>query len=778
LGADRQLDSKGRYVGRSIRRVEDHRLLIGRGHYIADLSFTSACHMAVVRSGYPHADIVAIETEGARSMPGVLGIWTGLDVIADGLGGIPWERLPPTPRTEPRAITPAAGDPAIGQPQPILCEKRVRYLGQPVAVVVAETLAQAKDAADAVLVEYQEHRPIMAVREAASAEPLWDQAPGNLCFRTDTGDAKATRDAFAQAAHITEISIENERLVQNPLETRGYVGQYDTETERYTLHAAAGKPQTVGRALARDIFHLAEDRVRVVTKDVGGGFGAKNPLYPEQALVLWSAHKIGRPVRWQADRSEGFLSDYQGRGQATDAEAAFDANGRILALRVRALADLGAYLGPRGSTAPGMWRIMGTSVYDIPVIDFDLRGIHTNRMPTSPYRGAGAPEAAFVLERLLDTAARELDLTPAKIRRRNLIPASAMPYKTAGLSTYDSGDFAAAMDAAEIIADTEGFARRQAESEAKGLRRGIGYGNLLEACGAGIADRADISCAPDGEVSVRIGTMSNGQSHETVYAQMLADRLGIGMERIRIIQGDSNETPWGMGTGACRSMTIGGSALVLAGDDLIENGLMIAADMLEAAPQDIEYQAGRYRIRGTDRVLTLEEIARDRELEASHYYEPLNSTYPNGCHIAEVEVDPETGALTLLRYSMAQDVGRALNPMVVEGQLAGGVAQGVGQALLERNDHDPDSGQLLAGSFMDCALPRADDLPLFKTKILEVPCTHTPTGVKSVGEAGPTAAPAAVINAIVDALAPLGVRHIAMPATPETVYRAIQAAKG
>ncbi len=765
------------YVGQSIRRIEDHRLLTGRGRFIADLPFAATCNMAVVRSVYAYADIIAIETDDARTMPGVLGIWTGRDVNADELGGIPWERLPPAPQSEPRISAPSPGDPTIGQPQPILPETRVRYLGQPVAVIVAETIAQAKDAADVVSIDYEERSPIITVRDAVEAEPLWEQAPGNLCFRTDAGDREAVAEAFARAAHITVISVDNERLVQNPLETRGYVGQYDSKTERYTLHAAAGKPQTVGRALARDIFHLPEDHVRVVTKDVGGGFGAKNPLYPEQALVLWTARKLGRPVRWQADRTESFLSDYQGRGQATDAEAAFDASGRILALRVRALADLGAFLGPRGSTAANMWRIMGTSVYDIPLIDFDLRGIHTNRMPTCPYRGAGAPEAVFALERLLDTAARELGLTPTEIRRRNLVPASKMPYKSAALSTYDSGDFSAAMDAAERIADIGGFAQRRTESEAKGLKRGLGYGNLLEACGAGIADRADISCTPEGDIVVRIGTMSNGQSHETVYAQMLADRLGVELAQIKIIQGDTNETPWGMGTGACRSMTIGGSALVLAGDALIENGLGIAAELFEAAPQDIEYEAGQYRIQGTDRVLSFADIAQEKNLKSTHHYEPLNSTYPNGCHIAEVEIDPETGVVTLSRYSMAQDVGRALNPMVVEGQLAGGVAQGIGQALLERNYHDPESGQLLTGSFMDCALPRADDLPFFATDILEVPCTHTPTGVKSVGEAGPTAAPAAVINAIVDALSPLGVRHIPMPATPETVFRAIQNAE-
>lgn len=744
--------------------------------------------MVVVRSPYPYADILEIDASAACAMPGVLGVWTGQDVIADGLGAIPWERLPPAPQDAPHNVPPEPGDPAIAQPQPILARTRVLYLGEPVAAVVAETLAQAKDAAEAVTVDYAERQPLIDVRSAASpgADLIWEQAPRNVCFRTDLGDPNATAEAFSKAAHITKVSLENERLVQNPMETRGYIGLHEAETNRFTLYASAGKPQNTGRALARDIFHLPEDSIRVVAKDVGGGFGAKNPLYPEQALVLWTARMVGRPVRWHADRSEGFLSDYQGRGQATDAECAFDAEGRILALRVRVLADLGAYLGQRGSTAANMWRTMGTSVYDIRTIDFDLRGIHTNRVPTCPYRGAGAPEAIFIIERLLDTAASELKLSPTKIRRRNLIPASAMPYCTQGVSTYDSGDFAANMDTAEALADTESFAKRRTESEARGLMRGLGYANLVEACGAGIADRADIAVTPDGQITIRIGTMSNGQSHETVYAQMLADKLGIDIARIGIIQGDSNETPWGMGTGASRSMTVGGSALVRAGGELIENGLPIAADLLEAAPQDIEYEQGRYRIRGTDRLVSLEKVAAhviadgaptDRGLEASHRYTPQDSTYPSGCHIAEVEVDPETGAVTLLHYSIAHDIGLALNPMVVEGQLSGGVAQGVGQALLESNIHDPQSGQLLSGSFMDCGMPRAHDLPNFEMRILEIPCTHTPTGAKSVGEAGPTAAPAAVINAIVDALAPLGVKHIPMPATPEAVFRAIQNAK-
>lgn len=770
------------YVGKPIRRVEDERLLTGQGRYIADLAFDGMTHMAVVRSLYPHADIKDIDTSAARALPGVLGVWTGADTTADGLGGLPWERRPfNVPADLP------TGDPAIGQPQPVLAHKTALYLGQPIAIVVAESAVGALDAAEAVEVVYEPLAPLMDVREAVKegAHQLWAQSPGNQCFGFQVGDPAATATAFENAAHVETLSSDNGRLVQNPLETRGYVGLWDDAEARYTLHAAAGKPQTVGRALARDVFGLPEDRVRAVVGDVGGGFGAKNPLYPEQALVLWAARKLARPVRWLAGRGETFLADYQGRGQSADAAMAFDADGRILAVRVRALADLGAYLGPRGSTAPNMWRTMGCSLYHFPVVDYDIRALHTHNMPTCPYRGAGAPEAIFVLERLLDMAAEVLGLSAAEIRRRNLVSPDAIPYRTAIGTTLDSGNFAEIMDSAEKMADLPGFAARQAASEAKGMLRGIGYGNLLEACGAGIADRAVVSCRPDGRVQLRIGTMSNGQSHETVYAQMLADCLDIDMDCIELIQGDSNETPWGMGTGASRSMTVCGSALVLAADTLIENGREIAANMLEAAATDISYDNATYTVAGTDRAVGLFEVAAravaagapaDRGLEAENLYDPTAPTYPNGCHIAEVEVDPETGAVRLENYVMAQDVGRVLNPMVVEGQMTGGVAQGVGQALLEWTVKDPESGQLLTGSFMDSAVPRADELPPFSTELHEIPCQNTPTGVKSVGEAGPTGAPAAVINAIVDALRPLGVRHLEMPATPHAVWRAIQAA--
>jgi len=768
------------YVGRSIKRVEDRRLLTGRGCYVADLAPDAIAHLVVVRAVHPAARIAAIDVAAARAWPGVLGVWTGADLSAAGLGGIPWEVPPPGAERMP------LGDPTVAAPQPVLAHDTVRYVGEPVAAVVAETLAAAEEAAELIDVAYVPDACVTDARRAAQpgAPLVWRANAGNVCFTTRIGEAPRVAAAFARAAHVVELATDIPRVIQHPLETRGYVGAYDAASGRYVLHAAAGKPQSIGRAIARDIFDLATDRVRVIARDVGGGFGAKNPLYAEAVLVLWAARALGRPVRWVAGRGEASLSDVQARDQCADAALALDADGRILALRVAMLSNLGAYLSPRGVTPAMMPARMITGVYDVPALDLAVTAVYSHTVPTCTYRGAGAPEAVFVLERLLDLAAHRLGLAPGELRRRNLVPAAAMPYRTILGTTYDSGEFAAGMAAAERLADVVGFPARRAASAHRGLLRGLGYANVLEACGHGIAEQAEVSCLPDGMVALRIGTMSNGQSHETVYAQMLADRLGVAIERIRVIQGDSDETPDGMGTGASRSMTVGGSALVIAADATIAAGLDIAADLLEVAALDVAYEAGLYRVVGTDRVVRLEEVAAQavaagapRGLAAAHRFAPVAPTFPNGCHIAEVEVDPETGQVTLVGYAAAHDVGRALNPMVVEGQLAGGVAQGVGEALLEVARFDRGSGQLLTGSLMDYALPRADDLPSIDVRILEVPCRNTPTGVKSVGEAGPSAAPAAVVNAIVDALAPLGVRHVEMPATPETVFRAIAAAR-
>lgn len=780
------MSHKPRWVGRAVPRLEDERLLKGEGRYVGDLGPRDLepgplAHLVVIRADHPHARLRSVTVTAAQTMPGVLAVLTAREVAADGLGGVPWELRPPLPRGIATDALPPEGDASVAPPQPLLAEDVVRYQGEPVAVIVAETLPLALDAAERLTIDYEplphETRARLAIRP--DAVRLWPQFDENVCFTIEAGDPQVTQAAFARAAHVAEISVDVPRLAQCPIEPRTYVGMYDAASEVFTLHATAGKPQTVGRALARDVFRVPEEKVRVITRDVGGGFGSKNVMYAEEALVLWAARRIGRAVRWTASRSESFLSDVQARDQSADAAIALDANGRITGLRIDWLTNLGAYLGPRGVTPAVVPTKIITSVYDIPAIDIRVRAVHTNTVPTCPYRGAGAPEAILVMEQLLEAAARATGHDPATLRRRNLVPAARMPYTNPLGVTYDSGDFAQNMDVAEALADASGYPARRAASAAAGRLRGLGYANMLESGGIGIPDRADVRVQGDGTVEIRIGTMSNGQSHETVYAQLLADALGIDLHRIRLIQGDSRETPWGMGTGASRSMTVGGSALVIAAEKVIATALPLAADLLEAAPADLAFAEGAFTVAGTDRRLEIEAVARAAggAIEASHRYVPTNGTYPNGCHIAEVEIDPETGVVTVLRYVAAQDVGRALNPLVVEGQLVGGVVQGIGQALHECVIHDPASGQLLTGSFLDYAMPRADTMPAVEIRILEVPCTHTPTGIKSVGEAGTTAAPVAILNAVLDALRPCGVTDLALPLTTETVFRALADAR-
>ena len=670
-------------------------------------------------------------------------------------------------------------------PQPVLACGRVRFQGEPIAIVVAESADLAGDAAEHVAVDYAPRSAVVDTRDAGApgAAQVWDQFPGNLAFQIKAGDAQAAAAAFGRAARTIQLSVDVPRLIPNPIEPRNYVGVWNASDGRYTLHAAASKPQSVGRTIAREIFRIPREQVRVITRDVGGGFGSKNVLYPEQVLVLWAARKTGRPVKWLGSRSENFVSDTQARDQSADISLALDVDGKILALRASVRSNLGAYLSPKGVIPPLIVSRLLTGVYDIPSVDLDVRAFYTNTPPTGPYRGAGTPEAIFMIERAMDAAACELGMPPAALRRRNLIPASAMPYTTSLGVSFDSGDLVTAMVAAETAADVAGFSQRREQSARCGKLRGLGYANMIEWAGIGVAENSSVSCLPGGSVTVRIGSMSNGQSHQTVYAQMVADQLGIDMARISIHQGDSDETPDGVGTGASRSMTVAGSAMLLAARQLVEAGRALAAEMLEAAPADLTYGEGCYRIAGTDREVTLEQVATraiadgaDERLglQASAQYTPAESTCPNGCHIAEVEIDPDSGVVSVLHYTIVQDVGRAMNPMVVEAQLVGGVTQGIGQALLERAVFDLESGQLLSGSFMDYAMPRADTVPSFTVKLLELPCLHTPMGMKSCGEIGATGGPATTFNAVMDALAPLGVRQLSMPATPQAVLRAIQ----
>ena len=739
-------------------RFEDERLLTGRGRFIADLRVPGEVHAVVIRSPHAHAALGAIRVP---AMPGVLAVLTAADVAADGLGGIPWEVAPP-------GVTAAEGDPAVAAPQMLLASGRVRYVGEPVALVVAERSDQARDAAEAVEIEYEPLPAVVDPRVAlAPGAPLL-HAAGNACFRFGHGDAAATEAAFAQAAVQVSLHAVNQRLVAAPIECRGYCGVW--ADGRWTLHAAAGKPHPIRRTLARFVFGVKEDRIRVLVGDVGGGFGAKNVLYAEAALVLWAARRLGRPVRWQGDRAETFQSDMQGRDHTSDAAMAFDAGGRIQAIRIATLANLGAWLGPRAvnPAISGAKLLAGT--YRVPAGRIEVTGVHTNTVPTCPYRGAGAPEIVFLIERLMDLGARRLGLAPDEIRRRNLLPPAALPCATVGGLTYADCDFPAVLAQALDAADWAGFAGRREGSAARGRLRGIGLAMSIEAYGPVVEDAAALSLDPDGSAELRIGTQSSGQSHATVYATVVAARLGIPPAAVRVVQGDTDRVASGHGTGASRSLTVGGSAAQRSADAAIEAGHAVAAAMLEAAAADVEFHDGQYRVAGTDRAVPLRDVVREAGgLAATGVFRPSGYNFPYGCHVAEIEVDEATGTTQMLRYTAVQDSGRAVSAAVVHGQMHGGIAQGIGQALLERCVFDGQSGQLLTGSLMDYALPRSADLPAMAIRLHELPTGSNPLGAKAVGEAGPTGAPPAVINAIADAL---GIDHIEMPATPERVWAA------
>lgn len=771
-------------IGMRVQRVEDVPLVTGGGHFVADMALPGEAHAVFVRSPYPHARIGVLDVGPARQVKGVLAALSGRDAQADGLGGIPWEVRPPVPKGFDEKLLPPMGSPAVAAPQQIIAREVVRYVGEIVAMVVAETRDAARDAAERIIVEYDPLAFVVATDEAAvaGAAQVWPDHPGNVCFSFKKGDAAAVDAAFARAHHITRLNLVNTRLAANPIETRGYIGAYDPETERYALHASAGKPDPVKRTLARDVFGIAPGRIRVLTRDVGGGFGSKNVAYAEQALVLWASRRIGRPVKWIADRAEGFISDVQGRDQVNRSELALDRAGRFLAIRISSIVNLGAYLGPRGVVPVLSGTKLVASVYRLPAAFYEIAAVFSHTVPTCPYRGAGHPEVIYQIERLVDAAAHELGIDPVELRRRNLIPASAMPHRTVSDVIYDCGDFGRNMDDALRLAEWRNFAKRRRESAKRGRLRGIGMANCLEAGSFGAGQKAWVDVDANGFVTVLIGTQSSGQSHVTVYSQIVADVLGVPLQTIRVVQGDTDVVPGGDGTGGCRSMVIDGSALKLSIRALIDKGKRRASAVLEAAEEDIEYANGRYRVVGTDRSISLQEVASaacgtGEALQAVESFQPPANTFPNGCHICEVEIDPETGAVELQSYVMVHDAGRILNPTVVEGQLHGGVAQGIGQALMEHAIWERNSGQMINGSFMDYGMPRADTVPPFQLVLHEVPTATNPLGVKGVGEAGPTAAPPAVINAIVDALRPCGVRHVPMPATPYAIWQAIAAAK-
>jgi carbon-monoxide dehydrogenase large subunit len=679
-------------------------------------------------------------------------------------------------------------DKAFWPYRPILAVDRVRHLGDGVVLIVAETLACAHDAAEKIVIDYEELPANVSAAMAENSERIWPEAEGNICFSYQLGDCSAAETAFAHAAHIEKLQLLNNRLSANPLEPRGAVGLCDPRADRFTLYSSTQAPHRTREILCRDVFQIPETSMRVVAMDVGGGFGMKGPVFPEEAMVLWAAKKVGRAVKWIAERSESLVSDMHGRDQYWDAELACDNTGRMLALRVKVDHNIGAYVANNGFVPALLSGAILPTVYGCPIFHASFRGVFTNTPMTGPYRGSGQPESTYVVERLMDRMATRLGIDRLELRRRNYIPATAMPYRTPLGQDYDSGEFDSVLQKALDLADWTGFERRKAGSAAFGHLRGIGLASFIEIT-AIYNDRMEIRMDPSGAATIIAGTFSHGQGHETVFAQMISEWLGIPFHKIRLIQGDTDSVSFGRGTYASRSTSIGGTCLRAACDQIINKGRKIAAHLLEASLEDIEFEHGYFNVIGTDRRIGIEDVARKAYaalrwpndlgvgLEGIGGYTPETPNYPNGCHICEVEIDPETGRTTILRYTAVDDVGRPINPLLLAGQVHGGVTQGVGQAIMEAVVFDDATGQIISGSFLDYAMPRAADVPLFEVGVHNVPCRTNPIGVKGAGEAGCVAAPPAVINAILDALRPLGVTDIEMPATAERIWRAIHKAK-
>ena len=767
-------------IGQGVPRWEDPRLLRGGGRYSDDIDRPGQAYGYVLRSPHAHARILSIDTQAARGAAGVLAVYTGDDIAAAGLGHIPCA----VPRNRPD------GSPMFTPPNAALRTGRVRLVGDYVAFVVAETRAAAQDAAERIEVEYEPLPAVAATAGAldATAPAVWDECPDNLCFVFEQGDKAAVEAAFAAARHVTRLDFTVTRVSIAPMEPRACVGEYDKFEDRYTLYTGTQGPHGVRQATAGPILGVAENRLRVVSHDMGGAFGMRSGPYCENALCLFAARELDRPVKWTGDRTEAFLSDDQARDNVSAAALALDEDGRFLALHVRTVANLGAYLtllGPHSAT-----NNLGTLAgpYTTPAIYTHVTGVFTNTNSTGPYRGAGRPEAAYAIERVIDTAAREIGMDAAELRRRNYIPESALPYRTGLVFTYDSGRFERNMDDALALSDHAGFAARRDAARDAGRLRGIGIANVIEQSAGGFPEWAQIRFDPSGAVTLVMGTHNHGQGHETIFRQMLSDKLGLEFERIRLAQGDSDVAMAGTGTFGSRSSGVGGASIMLAADKVIDKCRKVAAHRLEAAEEDIEFADGAFAVAGTDRSLGLVEAAKLAQsfLTAPPGMEPgVNEwaawtppapTFPNGCHVCEVEIDPDTGALEILRYAAVDDVGTVINPLLLEGQLHGGIVQGVGQIVMERMLWDGETGQPVSGSFMDYAMPRAADLPSFDLGVNEVPTPTNPLGVKGAGEAGCVGALPALMNAIVDALAPLGVRSVDMPATPERLWRAIREA--
>ncbi|MBL6957370.1 MAG: xanthine dehydrogenase family protein molybdopterin-binding subunit [Rhodospirillales bacterium] len=770
-------------IGQPVPRTEDPRLLTGNGRFTDDVSFPNQAYAVFLRSPYAHADIRSIDTDAARSMPGVLAVLTGEEYAADGLGDI----LGPSPRQR------RDGSPMYRPPRPALTRDRVRHVGQSVALVIAETVGQAKDAAEQIVVDYASLPAVLPTETAnqPGSEAIWEDCPDNEAFFFEAGDGDAVETALAEAPHVIRQKFIISRVSANTIEPRGAVARYDAGEDRYTIHVGHQRPYAWRAAITKNILKIAENKLSLITGDVGGSFGMKGSIYPEYPLVAWASKKVARPVKWICERSEGFISDDHGRDNVSEAELALDEDGRFLGLRVTTNANMGAYVSFLGIGPPVLNVGSLAGVYTIPAIHSRVAGVMTNTNPTSPYRGAGRPEATYIIERMIHIAAAELDLDPTELRRRNFIPPEAMPYKTALTFTYDSGEFEALMDKGLTTSEYGSFEGRRQAAAVEGKLRGIGVSCSIEQAAAPQPETAEMRFDPSGTLTLLVGSAPHGQGHETIYKQLVCEKLGLEPGDIRVIEGDTDKLAFGTGTGGSRTATIGTSAVLEAVNKTVAKGRQIAAHLLEAVEnEEIVFEDGRFAVKGTNRVMPFADMVAaafnsaklppDLEpglAEVAHY-SPKKSNFPNGCHVCEVEIDPATGTVEIVDYTAFSDVGTELNPLLVKGQVLGGIAQGAGQALMEHLIHDEVTGQVLTGSFMDYGMPRARNFCEVKTGSHPVPTPTNPLGVKGAGECGTVGSLAAVMNAVNDALAPLGIRHLEMPLTPERVWRAIEGAAG
>ncbi len=774
-------------IGARVLRTEDKRFITGHGRYTDDINLPRQAYAFFVRSPLAHAEIKRVDTTAAKAAPGVIGVLTGEDVAADGIGGLICGWM----------VKSKDGSDMKAGAHPIIAKDKVRYVGDQVAVVVARTYAEARDAADLVEVDYEELPAVVDLATAREGATVHDEIARNTVYEWELGDRGATEQALANAAHVTEIEITNNRLVPNAMEPRAAIGQYDPATDHHTLYTTSQNPHVARLVMSAFVGLAPEHKFRVVAPDVGGGFGSKIFIYAEECVCLWAARRLRVPVKWVAERAESFLTDAHGRDHITKAQLALDADGNFTGLKVHTTANMGAYLSTFASSIPTyLYATLLAGQYKTPSIYCEVDALYTNTAPVDAYRGAGRPEATYLLETIVEQAARETGRDPAELRRRNFIQPDQFPYQTPVALTYDTGNYEAHLDAALELADYEGFAQRKAEAQARGKLRGIGFSCYIEACGiapsqvvgalgagVGLWEAGKVRFSVTGKLQVFTGSHSHGQGHETTFAQVMASKLGVPYGDIEIVHGDTDQTPMGMGTYGSRSLAVGGSAIVKAAEKVIDKGKKIAAHLLEASEGDIEFADGQFTVRGTDRSKSIGEVVfaayvphnypegLEPGMEETAFYDPANFTYPSGTYICEVEVDPDTGRTQIIKFTAVDDFGKVVNPMIVEGQVHGGLAQGIGQALLENTVYDPESGQLLTGSYMDYTMPRADDLPNFDVATTETVCTHNPLGVKGCGEAGAIGAPPALMNAIADAI---GTR-VSMPATPEKVWQAIQA---